>query len=147
MNGMKETLNHILVDLFNRILIIEENYLQQAGISLTMNEIHLLDKVRQCNSKTMSDVAKALNITPSTFSINSKRLVKKGYLLRERDEVDKRIIRLGLSDIALEALTKHDVFHKEMIDNFVSEISINDQKYLLTSLNSLVEFFDRHYSN
>lgn len=145
MDEMKETLNHILVNLFNRILVIEEDYLRNNGISLTIHEVHLLDKVRESETKTMSDVAKALNITQSTLSITAKRLIKKGYLIRERDLEDKRIFRLNISEKALESLNQHDIFHKDMINGFLKDIDVKDQKYLLKSLNSLVNFFDKYY--
>ncbi len=145
MDEMRETLNNVLVHLFNQVLSIEEKYLNSHGVSLTINEIHLLDKVRRSRSKTMGDVAKALDITQSTLSITSKRLVRKGFLIRERDIVDKRIIRLQLTDIAKENLKKHDIFHKEMIDALVVQFQGQEQEYLRLCLNTLVEFFDKNY--
>lgn len=147
MNEMKKTLNHILVKLFNRILVIEEEFLRKKGIDLTINEIHVLEKVRNSKTKIMSDIAKSLNITQSTMSINSKRLIKKGFLIKEQDNNDKRVIRLKISDTGLKYLQIHDRFHKKMIDHVIKDLDLEQNQTLLESLNSLVNFFEENYKH
>ena len=58
MENVKETLNELLVDLFNHILVLEEKNLQDRGISLSMTEVHTLENIQKSKSKTMSDVAR-----------------------------------------------------------------------------------------
>ncbi len=66
MNRIKQSkivLNELLVDLFHDILEIEEKSLRDNGSDLTMTEMHTIHAVGHDRPRTMSEVAKDLNIT------------------------------------------------------------------------------------
>ena len=44
-SNTRQTLNELLVDLFNFILYIQEKYMKEKGVPLTMYEVHLLENV------------------------------------------------------------------------------------------------------
>jgi len=46
----------------------------------------------------VSDVARSLNSTNSYVTLTSEKLVKKGYIVRERNESDRRTVYLTLTD-------------------------------------------------
>ena len=94
----RKVLNELLVDIFNRILIIEERYHRVHGVKLTMSEIHTLEGIQNSDSKMMSDVASTLRITQGTLTVTINRLSHKGYVNRTQDQKDRRIYRLGLSE-------------------------------------------------
>src|SRR6185312_13929211 len=48
-------------------------------------------------AQTMSALAKQLGVTPGTLTEAAKRLVKGGYVARERAAEDDRIVRLSLT--------------------------------------------------
>ena len=63
---MKKTqalINELLVDVFNHILSIEEAELIKAGIKLSINEVHILEAVKNPEYPTMTNIAKKLRIT------------------------------------------------------------------------------------
>ena len=45
MDDTRHTLNELLVDLFNYILLIEEKNLRDQGVKLSMTEVHILEAV------------------------------------------------------------------------------------------------------
>ena len=94
MKDTKRTLNELLVYLFNHILFLEEKNLKDQGIRLSMTEVHTLENIEKSSSKTMSDIAKLQMVTQGTLTVAVNRLVKKGFVWRERDKEDKRVIRL-----------------------------------------------------
>lgn len=82
----RELLNTIIVDVFRDVLQLQEKVLQDNGITLSITEVHTLEAIQNLKENNkMSDVAQNLNITASTLSININRLVKKGYVVKERD--------------------------------------------------------------
>jgi DNA-binding MarR family transcriptional regulator len=145
--NVKETLNELLVDLFNHILVLEEKNLQDRGISLSMTEVHTLENIQKSKSKTMSDVARLQLITQGTLTVAVNRLQKKGYVSRLQDAQDKRIIRLSLTAKALDVLAIHDKFHEEMIDSFISDLKIDQDIALITSLRRIMEYFRQNYED
>lgn len=147
MENVKETLNELLVDLFNHILVLEEKNLQDRGISLSMTEVHTLENIQKSKSKTMSDVARLQLITQGTLTVAVTRLQKKGYVSRLQDAQDKRIIRLSLTAKALEVLAIHEKFHEEMIDSFISDLKIDQDVALITSLRRIMEYFRQNYED
>lgn len=147
MENVKETLNELLVDLFNHILVLEEKNLQDRGISLSMTEVHTLENIQKSKTKTMSDVARLQLITQGTLTVAVNRLQKKGYVSRLQDAQDKRIIRLSLTAKALDVLAIHDEFHEEMIDSFISDLKIDQDVALITSLRRIMEYFRQNYED
>jgi DNA-binding MarR family transcriptional regulator len=145
--NVKETLNELLVDLFNHILVLEEKNLQDRGISLSMTEVHTLENIFKSKSKTMSDVARLQLITQGTLTVAVNRLQKKGYVSRLQDAQDKRIIRLSLTAKALDVLAIHEKFHEEMIDSFISDLKIDQDVALITSLRRIMEYFRQNYED
>ncbi|MDP2814437.1 MAG: MarR family transcriptional regulator [Erysipelotrichaceae bacterium] len=147
MENVKETLNELLVDLFNHILVLEEKNLQDRGISLSMTEVHTLENIQKSKTKTMSDVARLQLITQGTLTVAVNRLQEKGYVSRLQDAQDKRIIRLSLTAKALDVLAIHDKFHEEMIDSFISDLKIDQDVALITSLRRIMEYFRQNYED
>jgi DNA-binding MarR family transcriptional regulator len=145
--NVKETLNELLVDLFNHILVLEEKNLQDRGIILSMTEVHTLENIHKSKTKTMSDVARLQLITQGTLTVAVNRLQKKGYVSRLQDDQDKRIIRLSLTAKALDVLAIHDKFHEEMIDSFISDLKIDQDVALITSLRRIMEYFRQNYED
>ena len=86
----RHTLNELLVYLFNYILYIEANNLKQKGVELSINEVHILERIEKASSNTMSHLARSLMVTSGTLTTNVSRLEKNGYVERYRDENDRR---------------------------------------------------------
>ena len=91
MDDTRHTLNELLVDLFNYILLIEEKNLRDQGVKLSMTEVHILEAIEKSESNMMSAIAKRLMVTQGTLTVSTSKLVKKGYVERVKDERDKRI--------------------------------------------------------
>ena len=147
MTDTRRTLNELLVNLFNNILAIEEANLQSQHVSLSMTEVHILEAIVKSESNMMSAVAKYLMITQGTLTVSVSKLEKKGYVERIKDESDRRIVRLRITDKAKDVLSVHDEFHKQMIDKIVNDLDIEEEQELLKSLVKVSEFFKESYGN
>ncbi|EEF67973.1 MarR family winged helix-turn-helix transcriptional regulator [Holdemania filiformis] len=97
MNRVRETVNGLLVEVFNHILFIEEQYMKHQGVTLSMTEVHILENVEKSETKTLGDVARLQMVTPGTLSVAVNSLVRKGYIMKCKDLQDKRVVRLLLS--------------------------------------------------
>ena len=145
MSDARHTLNELLVDLFNYILLIEEKNLRDQNVNLSMTEVHILDAIEKSDSNMMSAIAKRLMVTQGTLTVSTGKLVKKGYIVRVKDEKDKRVVRLSLTDKAQDVLKIHDKFHTEMIDKVVDELEVDKDRKLMKSLENVLAFFKERY--
>lgn len=146
MNETRRTLNELLVNLFNNILAIEETNLRSQGVDLSMTEVHILEAIVKSDSNMMSAIAKYLMVTQGTLTVSAAKLEKKGYVKRIKDDEDRRIVRLVITDKAKEVLEVHDRFHDGMINRIVNELDIEEEQELLRSLKRVSAFFKENYT-
>ena len=144
-SNTRQTLNELLVDLFNFILYIQEKYMKEKGVPLTMYEVHLLENVSKIKNNTIGNIADAMLVTKGTLSVNASRLIKKGYLTKYVDKDDRRVVRVEITDKAREVLKIHDEFHENLIDRALEDLNLSDNEILNKSLESILNYFKTEY--
>ena len=84
-------LNEVLVRLFRDIMDIEEKAIITSEYQdITNNDMHVIEAIGIGAPKNMSAIAKELSVTVGTLTIAMNSLVKKGYVVRERGQEDRR---------------------------------------------------------
>lgn len=141
----RQTLNELLVDLFNFILYIQEKYMKEKGVPLTMYEVHLLENVSKIENNTIGNIADAMLVTKGTLSVNASRLIKKGYLTKYVDKDDRRVVRVEITDKARDILKIHDEFHENLIDRALEDLNLSDNEVLNKSFESILNYFKTEY--
>lgn len=100
----------------NMTMVIEERTMDKKNIpDLTIGELHLIEMVNRYNNKPMTLIANQLHITVGAMTICLNRLVQKGYLLRTRDEMDRRVILLSVTPEGKKVLKFHNKFHDDIL--------------------------------
>ena len=145
-NYEKETVNGFLVRVFNEILKTEERSITNTKFSdLSLREIHILEMVynaelaNEDNSST--SIASKLRITPGTLTTAVSLLEKKGYLVRNKDTKDKRVVRICTTQLGKEAQVSHIKFHEEMVDDILSVLDPEEAEVFARGLGKLAAFF------
>jgi DNA-binding MarR family transcriptional regulator len=145
MQTNKEQLNHFLVVTFNTILRLEEKTLESlTNNNLSISEVHLLETIFETMKKdenTATNIAHAAGITLGSLTTAVKTLEKKGYLVRERDESDKRIIHIIPTPIAVFVNDQHRKFHEKMVEEIVANLSIKEEEVLIEALSKVQSYF------
>lgn len=85
----------------------------------------------------MSSIARELSVTVGTLTIAMNNLVKKGYVLRERGQEDRRVVYISLSDKGRKAYEHHAAFHREMIQAVVTDLNQEETDVLIKALTKL----------
>jgi len=139
-------INELLVQLFNDVLQIEEQSLKSGVLSdISITEIHTIEAIGMYNERTMSEIAQKLKITVSTLTTAINKLIKKGYVERERIEEDRRVVLVKLTKRGKLAFRLHQRFHREMINNAIDGLSLDEEEILISSLNKINDFFTEKY--
>ncbi|WP_300383267.1 MarR family transcriptional regulator [Clostridium sp.] len=138
--------NELLVKIFNDILEIEESALRNGEFSnLSVREIHIIDAIGIKEQRMMTEVAKDLNITVGTLTTAVDRLIKKGYVERNRIEEDRRVVMVKITEKGIKAKDIHEEFHKEMVNSMMVDQSEEEIEILLISLGKLNKYFKNKY--
>lgn len=142
MDAARETLNRILVHLFNDILKVEEKSLSKGPYKeLTMTDMHTIEAIGFNHQRNMSSIAKDLSITVGTLTIAINHLVKKGYVERIRSNKDRRVVLVSLTQKGKAAFRHHIAFHDRMVEKIISQLEDEELKVLVRSLQKVDTFF------
>ena len=80
-----ETINDILVHLFNEIWELEEKaIISEEFKDITNNDMHIIEAIGLGAGDTMSSIAKKLNVTAGTLTTSMNRLVRQNYAIRQK---------------------------------------------------------------
>lgn len=139
------TINEVLVKLFNEIMDIEEKaIITEEFKDISNNDMHIIEAIGKEEPRNMSTIAKELSVTVGTLTIAINNLVKKGYVNRVRSEEDRRVVLISLSDKGIKAFNHHEGFHKEMIEATLAGMSQEETKVLVRALKNLSTFFKEY---
>lgn len=143
-----ETINDILVHLFNEIWELEEKaIITDEFKNITNNDMHIIEAIGLGEGKNMSSIAKKLNITVGSLTTSMNSLVKKKYVTRERSEEDRRVVYIRLTEKGQSAFQHHKNFHMQMVDAVMNSLSDGELPVLTRTLSSLTEFFRSYGDN
>ena len=142
----KRIINDIIVELFKNILTIEELSLKNRGIKdLSMTEIHTIEAIARAESKTMSEIADLLDITMGTLTSCISKLESKGYVYRNKDPHDRRVVLASLTKKGELVEKIHRNFHDEMVTHVMIDLKLDEDKSLIKALENINEFFLKEY--
>ncbi|MBP0979936.1 MAG: MarR family transcriptional regulator [Oscillospiraceae bacterium] len=144
MDRFKQDINIFLVDAFNSLLQIEEDFLAKGQFTnITVKEMHLIDTVVNMQDNNIAkNIARKMNITQSSLTTAVNTLEKKGMLIRRPDEKDKRIVKIYPTEMAMEVYNHHREFHRELVDVVTNKLSAQELDAFVSGLNKVREFFD-----
>ena len=75
-------LNELLVNLFHNVMDIEaEAVITEEFKDITNNDMHIIEAIGNDEPRSMSMIAKSLNITVGTLTTNMNSLEEKKYIL------------------------------------------------------------------
>ena len=139
--SVRDTINDVLVYLFNEIWELEERaIITEEFKDITNNDMHVLEAVG-LEGNHMSAIAKKLGITVGSLTTAMNSLVKKHYAERNRSEADRRIVNISLTEKGRRAYYHHRDFHDQMTDAVIRHLSEQEVEVLARALNNLSEFF------
>lgn len=138
----KDTINDILVNLFNEILKLEEEaIITEEFKDITNNDMHIIEAIGLSGENTMSVVAKRLGITAGSLTTSVNGLVNKKYVTRHRSEEDRRVVFLQLTSKGIRAYEHHREYHRQMTETVLDRLGEDELPILIKTLNGLADFF------
>jgi DNA-binding MarR family transcriptional regulator len=106
---------------------------------LSAHQASILDHLDDREPVTLLDLARHMGVTASTMSLHVERLVRRGYVLRERDTRDARRLRLRISAAGLRLREANSVLDPHRVRAMLSWLSVADCEAGLRGLKLLAK--------
>jgi len=95
----------------------------QSRRLLSAHQASILDHLDEREPLTLLDLAAHMGVTPSTMSLQVERLVRRGYVVRERDTRDARRLRLRISPAGLRVREAKSVLEPQRVEAMLGRLS------------------------
>ena len=141
MDNLEEVLIEILSKIYSRIIFNEEKILKEMiGETLSPKEFHTLDVIYSAmasKSNTASNIASRLGITLGTCTTNIDRLSAKGLVNKVKNDSDRRIVYIELTEKGMQTHLKHTSMHKKMIAKAVDKLTTSEKVSLMNAVSKM----------
>ena len=139
MEDLDGLLEEILANSYRQIISNEEKILKSLG-DLGMKEFNTLDVIANTTknkTNTSNNIAKVLGITAGTLTTNLERLTEKGYVYKDKNSSDKRVVMVYLTQSGMALRKKRETAHRKLISTAISKLSNTEKVALVSALNKL----------
>ena len=137
MEGFFSQLNNIIISVYEKIGKVETQMNEYTDLNLTINEIHILEKIGENHGINIRDLALCLGVTTATVTVAIQKLQKKGYVLKEKSRSDLRGVILSLTPDGTRVVRSHNIFHIRMVRSMTSGLTNEEKNALYESLKKL----------
>jgi MarR family transcriptional regulator, organic hydroperoxide resistance regulator len=114
---------------------------------ITLPQLLILDLLSRQGSSKMTDLAREMKVTTAASTGIVQRLVLLGYVQREFDQNDRRIIKISLSSKGNELLKKLNQQRRELITKIFGQITEHDRSEYLRILMKVKEVIGKEKNN
>ena len=136
-------ISEYLNDIFNNVMIIEENSLRSSRFSdVSIKEMHTIDAIGDRTDATPSDVSRKLMVTLGTVTTSLNNLERKGYIERERSTKDRRVVYLHLTHKGRLVYRLHRRFHQRMVAQITEGMDEAEFQVMKRGLFNLYNFLE-----
>ena len=113
----------------------------------TTSQCYTLLEINKSGSLSMNEISEKMNLNSSTMTRILDKLVRDKYILRSRDESDKRIVIVTLTEKGIEAADKLNKTVKEYYKKIIENIPEGEVEAVLKSVNILQKAFEKANPN
>lgn len=110
-----------------------------SGVGLSDHQLRILGYLDEDDPAMVGELAEALHVTPSTMSLNLKRLEGGGFLTRTRDPADRRVMNVRLSEHGRRALEAVPEFDPGRVDALLLGLRPGERRRAIDGLSILAD--------
>lgn len=140
----REELTEFIVKGFNYLSTREELTMEKVCKGVSLKEIHLIDKIGDAERKgenTAGEIAKRTGVTLGTLTTTTNKLASKGYIDRIKADIDKRIIRLALTEKGYLVYKKYKAYQTKLASDALLALTNEDQEELFKFMKLMEKYF------
>jgi MarR family transcriptional regulator, organic hydroperoxide resistance regulator len=104
---------------------------------LSAHQASILDHLDEREPLALLDLARHMGVTPSTMSLNVERLVRKGYVSRERAAEDGRRLKLRITPAGVRLREAKSVLDPARVRALLARLTLEQQEVGIRGLSLL----------
>lgn len=139
---------HSIKDLINRYIEItltvnrcgQSLVKSQVGADLTYDQHYTLRYIYKAGSCTSSELAEAFDVKKSAITAIITRMWEKGLILRTRDESDRRVVYLTLTDKGKEIFDESEKRIYKLVESLINNFEEEEINQFMDSYEKLKNF-------
>lgn len=113
--------------------------LAKEEIGLTKPQFFILNLLSKREKCTVSELADEMFVKPSAITTMIDRLYKSGFVLRERDEEDRRVVYVQLSEKGKEMLEHARAERRKIIERYLKQLQPDELEQFVRIIEKIVE--------
>ncbi|WP_237265347.1 MarR family winged helix-turn-helix transcriptional regulator [Thermoplasma sp. Kam2015] len=96
------------------------------GVNLSVTEFTIMRQLSENGPLSMATIASSINVTPGWVTGVIDKMEDKGLVVRKREEADRRIIKISLTDHGKEVYEEAKKKHFSFIEKSLSGLNDSD---------------------
>ena len=108
-----------------------------TGHQLSDHQASILDHLDEVDPTSLMELARHLGVTASTMSLTVDRLVRGGYVSRQRAAQDARVVALRLTEAGVRIRREKSVLDPELVRSMLSRLTAAELEQALNGLEIL----------
>ena len=112
-------------------------------INLTSSQIKLLTCFSHTDELTMTDLSKNLTVSMPTMTAMVDRLINTKMVNRERDSIDRRVVKVRLTDSGERILKKLVRIRRKEMEKILMNLSEEEMENFLTSIEVVAQILTK----
>jgi DNA-binding MarR family transcriptional regulator len=105
--------------------------------SLTHQNIRCMQSIEKNKHVTVQFLSEVMDISHNTASEHIKRLIQKGYVRKEKNPDDKRVVQVELTDKGREVLKRNTELDEQKLQIVLDRLSSEEKEQILKSFELL----------
>lgn len=118
----------------------------ESGAEITAHQARILDHLDDAIPRSLNSLASHLGVTPATMSIAVDKLVRKGFMRRERSKDDRRKILLRLTPEGAKLRESQTLLEPERVREMLALLPEAEQEAGVLGLVILARAADQYIS-
>ena len=112
---------------------------ERTGEVLSQHQASVLDHLDDRQGTALFDLARHMGVTASTMSLTIDRLVRGGWVRRDRSKVDARRVDLRLTEAGARIKKQQKVLEPELVSAMLARLDERKRRQALRGLELLAE--------
>ena len=137
MNERKELIVDFTKSFRYLVRTVRQDFAVEFEGYIPYNEFTVLRALEDVLTLRVSDVARRLNATNSYVTLTSEKLVQKGYIIRERNDADRRTVYLTLTKEGINLVKRMDEIVYSYYDKTFGDISNEEMTTVMNILEKI----------
>ncbi|MBI9107530.1 MAG: MarR family transcriptional regulator [Spirochaetales bacterium] len=131
---------HLIYRLNSDLMIFELEHMKEESIEqLTLHEIHTIENIGHLEDRTMSELARKAGVKQSTMTVMINKLIMKNFVERYGDSLDRRVIKVRLTEKGERAHQMHDILHQKVTNQWLENLEVEECDCLMKVLRKMMK--------